>query len=124
MAALACRSIGLALIALSACACVSPRTVDSLEQCAQSSNGWELSADPPDNHSELMSLQSGGKTVRSQLEAGVPLREAWFSRGPDDLLVCHYEASAEVCPVALVAEFRRKGGIWSAGAVLSNQCGN
>jgi hypothetical protein len=115
--------IGCALGILLACGCASPsRRSDTL--CASPGTGWQRSADAPDNDSALLDLKSGGRPIRDQLEAGVALREAWFSRGPDDLMVCRYEASEEVCPVTLVVEFRVTRGVWSAGPVLSNQCGN
>ena len=60
--------------------------------------------------------------MREQLVVGVPLKEAWFTDGPNRLMVCRYEVGAEVCPVALTVEFTRVSTAWSAGSVESRLC--
>ncbi len=109
----------LAVIALTACV---SRSLDTTEPCADPSAGWKLSAQEPENAAELLALQSGGQPVGEQLRSSIPLTEAWFSEGPDRLLVCRYEAHANECPLALTAEFARTPKGWTAGPVESRLC--
>lgn len=97
-------------------------TVGHLGECGEREARWNQSPEIPANKLELLALSSGGKPVRDQLAAGVPLQEAWFTDGPNRLMLCRYEAGADVCPVALTVEFTRVSTAWSAGPVQSRIC--
>ncbi len=112
----------LALAALLLSACTANRFGNVANQCSDRAAGWGLAAAPPANSLELLALESAGRPVREQLNAGIPLREVWFSQGSDRLMVCRYEAGADVCPVAITADFTLTAHGWSAGPVESRIC--
>lgn len=109
----------LAIMALTACA---SRSLDTTGPCADPSAGWKLSAEEPENAAELLALESGGQPVSERLRSSIPLTEAWFSEGPDRLLVCRYEAHANECPLAMTVEFAHTSKGWAAGPVESRLC--
>ena len=115
------RNILAALPALALIACAS-NPADTVDPCADRAAGWKLSSEAPANAAQLLALESGGQPVSEQLRASIPLREIWLSQGSDRLMVCRYEAQANVCPVALTAEFTRTPNGWSAGPVESRLC--
>jgi len=115
------RDILASLAAISLVACASDR-VGTIDLCADPASGWEISPEAPAIKPQLLGLESGGQPVREQLRGGVPLTEIWFSEGPDRLMICRYEAEADVCPVAITVEFTRASNGWSAGPVESRIC--
>ena len=110
-----------ALAAIALTACVS-NSLDTTEPCADPAAGWKLSPEAPANAADLLALESGGQPVGGQLRSAIPLTEVWFSEGSDRLMVCRYEEHANVCPVAMTAEFTRRSNGWSAGPVESRLC--
>jgi hypothetical protein len=119
----ACAGVVLALSASAFVACASsPRQFDAGQQCYGRTAGWQRLPDVPSNRAELLNLNSGGTPVTAQLSAGMSLREMWFSRGDNSLMVCRFEDDADVCPVAITVEFARTSSVWSAGPVESRTC--
>ncbi len=117
------RYILFALSASALVACASaPHQFDAGEQCFGRAAGWQRAPDIPPNRAELLDLNSGGRPVHEQLTAGIPLREMWFSKGADRLMICRYEDGADVCPVAITVEFARASTVWSAGPAQSRTC--
>lgn len=116
------RNAVLALAAACSIAACTWNRFDVVNQCSDRAAGWQPAAQTPPNRLELLDLPSGGRPVREQLGGGMPLREVWYSRGSDQLMICRYEEGANVCPVALTVEFTRASNVWSAGPVQSRLC--
>jgi len=96
--------------------------LDDLEQCRGREAHWRPSQEAPANQLQLLELDSGGQPVRERLMAGVVLKEAWFTDGPNRLMLCRFEEGTDVCPVALTVEFTRNSTSWTAGSVQSRVC--
>lgn len=107
----------------SVCGCITRPA--AFDQCHVSrSDGWVLSEAWPNNRDELLGVSSHDKTVREELSSNTALKEVWFARGSDYLLLCRYEEGAEdSCTNHLEsAEFYRAPEGWWTTGVLTQVC--
>src|SRR5690349_18991854 len=97
------------------------------EQChVHWSEAWVQMGGSPANREELLALAapgSHGKTVHDQLRAANSLKEVWFSRGPEDLLLCRYREVRNTCSNHVeTAEFQMTQQGWSTSGALVTVC--
>jgi hypothetical protein len=102
-----------AFVTLTACA-TKPTAFD---QCAVTgSEGWSLTQVEPANREALLRLAT-------ELNSGDSRKEAWFSQGPEALMICRYQDLADDCASrADLIQFRRIMSTWSAGDLLEKVC--